>query len=326
MYTVHPLQLSEPLVPFVMLSATKSKEHRRVPSDTMLDESLNGSCSPYERLRRSSIGPPLLLLVRCLIVFTLLEDGVRMLLRADDQALLLLGSTKAALEPEAIAGRARWYPAVRRAVSLSGLTQVVGSFGVVLARDPRGAAGILAGLLAFTGVVFFFALDARAHVHGVPAFVCRACGSVAGLVALVAHAHAEETTGRDSELAAPAAHYRARRRSGMINLAARCLLAPYYVFSGIFADASWLAAAAGLLGAASFVAGAKFTHASGLLCVLMVTHGLGSYVALLTEHTRHRDALLYAFAQDLSVLGSLLLLAVVGPGELSVDVIRSKSL
>ena len=52
-----------------------------------------------------------------------------------------------------------------------------------------------------------------------PAFVCRACGSVAGLVALVAHAHAEETTGRDSELAAPAAHYRARRRSGMINLA-----------------------------------------------------------------------------------------------------------
>ena len=98
------------------------------------------------------------------------------------------------------------------------------------------------------------------------------------------------------------------------------------MFSGIFADASWLATSAGVLGAASFVAGAKFTHASLLLCVLMLTHGLGSYVAQLTEHTRHRDALLYAFAQDLSVFGSLLLLAVVGPGELSVDVIRSKSL
>ena len=36
-------------------------------------------------------------------------------------------------------------------------------------------------------------------------------------------------------------------------------------------------------------------------------------------HKRHRDALMFVGAQDLSVLAALLLLAATGPGGLSVD-------
>ena len=67
----------------------------------------------------------------------------------------------------------------------------------------------------------------------------------------------------------------------------------------------------------------KFTvaaAASSPLAVLVVTHGIGSYAAKLGGHKRHRDALMFVGAQDLSVLAALLLcLAATGPGGLSVD-------
>ena len=77
-------------------------------------------------------------------------------------------------------------------------------------------------------------------------------------------------------------------------------------------------------GAAALVAGFAFDHAALLLLALLVVHGLGGYAALLHHHTKHRDALLYAFAQDLSVLGALALLRLTGPGGLSVDARRAK--
>jgi len=65
--------------------------------------------------------------------------------------------------------------------------------------------------------------------------------------------------------------------------------------------------------------GYKFTYAAVLLAILVVTHGIGSYAAKLGGHKRHRDALMFVGAQDLSVLAALLLLAATGPGGLSVD-------
>ena len=50
-----------------------------------------------------------------------------------------------------------------------------------------------------------------------------------------------------------------------------------------------------------------------------LTHGIGSYAAKLGGHKRHRDALMFVGAQDLSVLAALLLLAATGPGGISVD-------
>ena len=47
--------------------------------------------------------------------------------------------------------------------------------------------------------------------------------------------------------------------------------------------------------------------------------GIGSYAAKLGGHKRHRDALMFVGAQDLSVLAALLLLAATGPGGISVD-------
>ena len=71
-------------------------------------------------------------------------------------------------------------------------------------------------------------------------------------------------------------------------------------------------------------AGAAFARAAALLAVLVVTHGIGSYWEHLRGHRRHRQALLFALAQDLSVFGALALLALVGPGDLSVDARRAK--
>ena len=75
----------------------------------------------------------------------------------------------------------------------------------------------------------------------------------------------------------------------------------------------------GIGGAASVACGYKFTVAAGLLSVLVLTHGIGSYAAKLGGHKRHRDALMFVGAQDLSVLAALLLLAATGPGGISVD-------
>ena len=102
------------------------------------------------------------------------------------------------------------------------------------------------------------------------------------------------------------------------------------VYAGVFASSSTWAFVVGIGGAASVASGYKFTYAAvpsgykftvaaGLLSVLVVTHGIGSYAAKLGGHKRHRDALMFVGAQDLSVLAALLLLAATGPGGLSVD-------
>ena len=91
------------------------------------------------------------------------------------------------------------------------------------------------------------------------------------------------------------------------------------VYAGVFASSSTWAFVVGIGGAASVASGYKFTYAAVLLAILVVTHGIGSYAAKLGGHKRHRDALMFVGAQDLSVLAALLLLAATGPGGLSVD-------
>ena len=86
----------------------------------------------------------------------------------------------------------------------------------------------------------------------------------------------------------------------------------------IWLSSTW-AFVVGIGGAAAVASGYKFTVAAGLLSVLVLTHGIGSYAAKLGGHKRHRDALMFVGAQDLSVLAALLLLAATGPGGLSVD-------
>ena len=93
-----------------------------------------------------------------------------------------------------------------------------------------------------------------------------------------------------------------------VGAARRCLLVLTFVEDGLRIG-----------GAAAVASGYKFTVAAGLLSVLVVTHGIGSYAAKLGGHKRHRDALMFVGAQDLSVLAALLLLAATGPGGLSVD-------
>ena len=76
--------------------------------------------------------------------------------------------------------------------------------------------------------------------------------------------------------------------------------------AGVFASSSTWAFVVGIGGAASVASGYKFTYAAVLLSILVVTHGIGSYAAKLGGHKRHRDALMFVGAQDLSVLAALL--------------------
>ncbi|CAH0374723.1 unnamed protein product, partial [Pelagomonas calceolata] len=191
----------------------------------------------------------------------------------------------------------------------------------VLATDPRLAASAMAVLSVVNIAVFTNPLVRRtAHVHGIAAYLCRSGASIAGLLALVAHADAEHSQA-SSALDDP--YVRAKKRGEKVQLVSRILVAFYFLFSGgflcVFASSSTWAFVVGIGGAAAVASGYKFTVAAGLLSVLVLTHGIGSYAAKLGGHKRHRDALMFVGAQDLSVLAALLLLAATGPGGLSVD-------
>ena len=293
-----------------------------------------------EHLGRSGAGRAVIVLVRCLLVFTLFEDGCRVLLNGEQQATLLAqgmfaghdyrepprakGDSFDAWKAKKAAARAAFdgkRDLLGHGLRALGLGQVLGAAGVVASRDPSRAAAAMAAVVALNLATFATFVDASAHIHGVASFVCRGSGSLGGLAALVAHARYERVGRASSSLEASDAHVAARRTSDRVILAARVLLAPYFLASGLFHGAG---AAFAVGGAAALVAGFAFDNAALLLLALLVVHGLGGYAALLHHHTKHRDALLYAFAQDLSVLGALALLRLTGPGGLSVDARRAK--
>ena len=184
------------------------RAHRRAPSYEAALGAPAGA-SPYERLRRAGLGPAALRCVRCLLVFNLFEDGLRLCRDNAGQAELLLGVRKHRRQSlgarRAMERRRASVPHARAALALLGLVQVAGSAGVVAARDPRRSCAGMAACLALNLFVFAFMLEPTLHVHGVRAYVCRVCGSLAGVLALLAHAHASRLTARSSELEDPAA-------------------------------------------------------------------------------------------------------------------------
>ena len=321
-----------------MLEQLSGSLSRSSSSSAFIDEKR----TPIERLGRSGAGRAVIVLVRCMLVFTLFEDGCRVLLNGEQQATLLAkgmfaghdyreprlkGDSFDDWKAKKAAARAAFdgkRDLLGHGLRALGLGQVLGAAGVVASRDPSRAAAAMAAVVALNLATFATFVDASAHIHGVASFVCRGSGSLGGLAALVAHARSERVGRASSSLEASDAHVAARRASDRVILAARVLLAPYFVASGLFHGAGAASAAAGVGGAAALVAGFSFDHAALLLLALLVVHGLGGYAALLHHHTKHRDALLYAFAQDLSVLGALALLRLTGPGGLSVDARRAK--
>ena len=256
-------------------------------------------------------------LAKFLLVLTFVEDGLRMIIHPEGQARVALGLPS--VGPSRAAGEARedYLPAVKAAAFVGGILQTWLAVFVVLATDPRLAASAMAVLAIVNIAVFTNPLVRRtAHVHGIAAYLCRSGASIAGLLALVAHADAEHSQA-SSALDDP--YVRAKKRGEKVTLVSRILVAFYFLFSGVFASSSTWAFVVGIGGAASVASGYKFTYAAVLLAILVVTHGIGSYAAKLGGHKRHRDALMFVGAQDLSVLAALLLLAATGPGGLSVD-------
>ena len=261
-------------------------------------------------------------LAKFLLVLTFVEDGLRMIVYPEGQARIALGLPS--VGPSRAAGEARedWLPPVKAAAFVCGVLQTFLSIFVVLAEDPRLAAAAMAVLAVVNIAVFTNLLVRRtAHVHGIAAYLCRSGASIAGLLALVAHADAELA---QASSALDDSYVRAKKRGEKVQLVARILVAFYFLFSGVFASSSPWAYALGIGGAATVAFGYKFTYAAVLLATLVVTHGIGSYAAKLSGHKRHRDALMFTTGQDLLVLAALLLLAATGPGGLSVDAKRGK--
>ena len=214
-------------------------------------------------------------LAKFLLVLTFVEDGLRMIIHPEGQARIALGLPS--VGPSRAAGEARedYLPAVKAAAFVGGILQTWLAVFVVLATDPRLAASAMAILSVVNIAVFTNPLVRRtAHVHGIAAYLCRSGASIAGLLALVAHADAEHSQAT-SALDDP--YVRAKKRGEKVQLVSRILVAFYFLFSGVFASSSTWAFVVGIGGAASVACGYKFTVAASLLAILVLTHGIGSY-------------------------------------------------
>mmetsp|Transcript_13947 Transcript_13947/g.41544 ORF Transcript_13947/g.41544 Transcript_13947/m.41544 type:complete len:356 (-) Transcript_13947:28-1095(-) len=272
--------------------------------------------TPLAFVKKTALGPTYVACVRCLLVFSFLEDGFRMITRGDEQARLLLGRRASDV-------------AIRRGAMLSkvaGLAHVVGSAAVVFTARPRFAVHFMIVLLVANSLVFGLTVPRTAHVHGVAAYACRCLGSFGGLSALSAHADAERLaeSRRSSWLEDPNTQRATRRRIGYVNLMARVFLAGYFAFSGVLLEMSWWVRGVAIVGGLLMVFGFMYMTAAPVMAVLMMSHGLIPYPPFYRYETVVRDALFFAFAQDVSVFGALVLLATVGPGPLSVDAWRAK--
>lgn len=298
------------------LSDASLKGHRKTPSYTDMMEENDGRIStPYESLRRRALGPVVLFAIRFALVFTLCEDGWRMFFNAPQQAAFMTAFAKSSPH------RGLYTDIARRFLVCAGAAQMVAGVGVVGTRNPALPAAFMASLVALNALLWSSLVDRRGHIHGLAAYLCRMCGSFGGLLALVAHASAVERE-RTSQL--ERSDDRGRRWTGRLHLCARIFLAPYFPCSGLLHAAGAASKVAGFAGAGALLAGSKFSAVTSCLGVLLVAHGYGAYASLFAGHSKHRDALFFTFAQDLSVLASLALLAVVGPGDLSLDSLRAK--
>ena len=88
-------------------------------------------------------------------------------------------------------------------------------------------------------------------------------------------------------------YVRAKKRGEKVQLVSRILVAFYFLFSGVFASSSTWAFVVGIGGAASVACGYKFTVAASLLAILVLTHGIGSYLCGNQPvcRVRHRHAI-----------------------------------
>ncbi len=171
-------------------------------------------------------------LAKFLLVLTFVEDGLRMIIHPEGQARVALGLPS--VGPSRAAGEARedYLPAVKAAAFVGGILQTWLAVFVVLATDPRLAASAMAVLAIVNIAVFTNPLVRRtAHVHGIAAYLCRSGASIAGLLALVAHADAEHSQA-SSALDDP--YVRAKKRGEKVQLVSRILVAFYFLFSGGF--------------------------------------------------------------------------------------------
>ena len=169
-------------------------------------------------------------LAKFLLVLTFVEDGLRMIIHPEGQARVALGLPS--VGPSRAAGEARedYLPAVKAAAFVGGILQTWLAVFVVLATDPRLAASAMAVLAIVNIAVFTNPLVRRtAHVHGIAAYLCRSGASIAGLLALVAHADAEHSQA-SSALDDP--YVRAKKRGEKVQLVSRILVAFYFLFSG----------------------------------------------------------------------------------------------
>ena len=153
-----------------------------------------------------------------------------MIIHPEGQARVALGLPS--VGPSRAAGEARedYLPAVKAAAFVGGILQTWLAVFVVLATDPRLAASAMAVLAIVNIAVFTNPLVRRtAHVHGIAAYLCRSGASIAGLLALVAHADAEHSQA-SSALDDP--YVRAKKRGEKVQLVSRILVAFYFLFSG----------------------------------------------------------------------------------------------
>ena len=109
------------------------------------DAASDGGRSPYEQIRRTKFGGLALRLIRCALVFTLFEDGLRLAWQREAQTTLVLSlmlkrtRRKVVPLPKYALSYPFWSSVVAKGLAVTGLGQMCGSVGVVFAKDDEAA-------------------------------------------------------------------------------------------------------------------------------------------------------------------------------------------
>lgn len=156
-------------------------------------------------------------------------------------------------------------------------------------------------------------------------------GSVAGgLFVLVAHALQERGDTAAIHEAFLAQNSDLQRQRGMLLLAARVMLSPFFLlgvtsalspstgskrYSPIHAKDALLTIAVSFAGAVALLLGARSGFAAVVLGTLLIVFNLSAHLGMMVSN----DNFCFFFFQDLSILGGLFLLALEGPGTMSLD-------
>jgi len=242
---------------------------------------------------------------RILLVLTNIEDGFRLAIDFNSQALFLTQHTLAGVG---------WLAVIYLLFSL--FAQCVGSLLIVINKKMRFAAGLLLVFKFSILIIYGFNMPEWVHMQGRYRFLTRVMSISGGLCMLIAHDLYQEQRQKGYFAGLPGL-MEPSNVATYLQTAGRFMLA--FQFAGMF-NYGITVGIIMMIPAVLVAVGFKTRYASLFLGLVLFTEStLGNALSLLTGSYSSFDTTFYFMCQDLSILGGVILLASLGPGGISLD-------